>query len=77
MEVPTHQKEQLSTNLNWPFNCVLRCQCIFVFNKQKQQEIIVSTETKLSESERLKAELETQYYQALQDLENKEQITRS
>ncbi|MBK8777165.1 MAG: hypothetical protein IPO25_07040 [Saprospiraceae bacterium] len=39
------------------------------FNKQKQQEIIVSTETKLSESERLKAELETQYYQALQDLE--------
>lgn len=47
------------------------------FNKQKQQEIIVSTETKLSESERLKAELETQYYQALQDLENKEQITRS
>ncbi len=39
------------------------------FNKQKQQEIIVNTETKLSESERLKAELEKQYYQALQDLE--------
>jgi hypothetical protein len=39
------------------------------FNKQKQQEIIVSTETKLTESERLKVELEKQYYQALQDLE--------
>ncbi|MEP7269123.1 MAG: hypothetical protein ABI844_16000 [Saprospiraceae bacterium] len=39
------------------------------FNKQKQQEVIVSTETKLTESERLKGELEKQYYQALQDLE--------
>lgn len=39
------------------------------FNKKAQQEIIVNTETKLSESERLKAELEKQYYQALQDLE--------
>lgn len=39
------------------------------FNKQKQQEIIVNTTTKLTESERLKAELEKQYYEALQDLE--------
>mgnify|MGYP000951476253 CR=1 FL=1 len=39
------------------------------FNKTKQQEIIVNTETKLTESERLKAELEKQYYQSLQDLE--------
>jgi myosin heavy subunit len=39
------------------------------FNKQKQQEIIVNTTSKLTESERLKGELEKQYYQALQDLE--------
>jgi uncharacterized membrane-anchored protein YjiN (DUF445 family) len=39
------------------------------FNKAKQQEIIVSSTSKLTESERLKGELEKQYYQALQDLE--------
>lgn len=39
------------------------------FNKNKQQEIITVTESKLTESERLKGELEKQYYQALQDLE--------
>lgn len=47
------------------------------FNKQKQQEIIVSTETKLTESERLKGELEKQYYQALQDLEKQRTDNKS
>lgn len=47
------------------------------FNKEKQQEIIVNTETKLTESERLKAELEKQYYEALQDLEKQRTDNKS